>query len=247
MEKMDENIGLQVVDPLNVDLEMNTLGFKDDETPVLPQVTEQRQEAKPAETVKPIEVSKEETAVKAETPKPKTTSEKLMESLGKKVKVDPVEGTQVNASERIAELETKIKVNEESMALITQLNELPSDERDLIGETVQELIELGVYSAINENDPYKKAAMIIQQARGNKLEEIIALKNKQKAKEPDNLTYEQLAGGGKVRANADDPAVKIAELRKLAGQGVSWAQNALLDYEIDNGPEGNYIKKLLGT
>ena len=245
---MNEKIGLQVIDPLNVDLEMQTMGVKDDEV-VLPQVTEQR-----TETVKPIEPpvkeqAKEETTVIAETPKPKTTSEKLLESLGKKVKVDPakVEGTQEADKERIAELETKIKVNEETTALITKLSDLPQDERDLIGDAVHELIELGVYSAINENDPYKKAAMIIQQARGNKLEEIIALKNKQKAKEPDNLTYEQLAGGGKVRANADDPASKLAELRKLASQGDPRAQDALLDFEIDNGPEGSYIKKLLGT
>lgn len=245
---MDEKIGLQVIDPLNVDLEMQTMGVKDDEV-VLPQVTEQR-----TETVKPIEPpvkvqAKEETAVTAEAPKPKTTSEKLLESLGKKVKVEPeeVDDTPEVLRQRIAELEADKKVNAESTALISQLSELPQDERDLIGDAVHELIELGVYTAINENDPYKKAAMIIQQARGNKLEEIIALKNKQKEKEPDNLTYEQLAGGGKVRANADDPASKLAELRKLAGQGDPRAQDALLDFEIDNGPEGSYIKKLLGT
>jgi len=246
---MDEKIGLQVVDPLDVDLEMNTMGFKDEEKPVLTQATEQR-----VEPVKPIEQpvkeqAKEETAVIAETPKPKTTSEKLLESLGKKVKVevDKVDDTPEILRQRIAELEADKKVNTESTALISKLSELPQDERDLIGDTVHELIELGVYAAITENDPYKKAAMIIQQARGNKLEEIIALKNKQKAKEPDNLTYEQLAGGGKVRANADDPASKLAELRKLAGQGDPRAQDALLDLDIDNGPEGSYLKKLLET
>jgi len=238
---------VQAEDPFNTDSELAYLGFgdKQQEAPV--------EQAAPAQPTQPVVKNEEQAAPpvekKQETETKRTTKEVLDEALGKKVKVEPQDEEKEVLLKKLAEKETQIRINEESHALITLLAQLPKDEVDIIGPAVEELVASDEYKSLEGQDAMKKAANLITKARGLNFDALVALKGNQ-PKETDGKVrevYEKIASGGPTRAAIDDPNKKLAELQQAAAMGDRRAQDMLIDMSIDEGPEGDWIKKKYGA
>jgi hypothetical protein len=243
---MNEN-RLQVVqaeDPFNTEAELAYLGFGEKKEAEAPAPQEP---VKKDETVtKPTE----EAAPKEEVVQPrKSTKEVLDEALGKKVKVDPKDEEKEVLKKKLADSETRIRINEESTALITLLSQMPKDEVDILGPAVEELVASDEYKSLEGQDAMKKAANLITKARGLNFDALVALKGNQ-PKETDGKVrevYEKIASGGPTRAAIDDPNKKLVELQQAAAMGDRRAQDMLIEMSIDEGPEGDWIKKKYGA
>lgn len=243
---MNEN-RLQVVqaeDPFNTEAELAYLGFGEKKEAEAPAPQEP---VKKDETVtKPTE----EAAPKEEVVQPrKSTKEVLDEALGKKVKVDPKDEEKEVLKKKLADSETRIRINEESTALITLLSQMPKDEVDILGPAVEELIQSDEYKSLEGQDPMKKAANLITKARGMQFDALVALKGNQPQQTDGKVreVYEKIASGGPTRAAIDDPNKKLVELQQAAAMGDRRAQDMLIEMSIDEGPEGDWIKKKYGA
>lgn len=245
---------VEAVDIFNTDAEMaqlmGTKIDKEDKKVESESATEEAQKMK----VK-VEGEKEDTSTqekkeeKVEEKANKTPKDALLEALGRKVEVTVKDEEKEVLKKKLEETERKIKINDESNAIVNLLAQMPKDELEILGPAVEEMVGSKDYKLLDGLSPEEKAANLILKARGlnfDKLMEIKSNGNGTGKKEIDGKvreTYEKIASGGPTRTAIDDPNKKLDELRQAAALGDGRAQDMLIELSMENGPEGEFLKQ----
>jgi hypothetical protein len=237
---------VEAVDIFNTDAEMTQLmgtKIETDEKKVDPVVDE----TKKVEDEKEVAKTQEKKEEKGEEKPTKTSKDILLEALGKKVEVTVQDDEKEVLKKRLEDSERKIKVNDESNAIINLLAQMPKDELEILGPAVEEMVGSKDYKLLEGLSPEEKAANLILKARGLNFDKLMEIKsNGSGKKEVDGKvreTYEKIASGGPTRTAIDDPNKKLDELRQAAALGDGRAQDMLIELSMENGPEGEFLKQ----
>jgi hypothetical protein len=237
---------VEAVDIFNTDAEMTQLmgtKIETDEKKVDPVVDE----TKKVEDEKEVAKTQEKKEEKGEEKPTKTSKDILLEALGKKVEVTVQDDEKEVLKKKLEDSERKIKVNDESNAIINLLAQMPKDELEILGPAVEEMVGSKDYKLLEGLSPEEKAANLILKARGLNFDKLMEIKsNGSGKKEVDGKvreTYEKIASGGPTRTAIDDPNKKLDELRQAAALGDGRAQDMLIELSMENGPEGEFLKQ----
>ena len=237
---------VEAVDIFNTDAEMTQLmgtKIETDEKKVDPVVDE----TKKVEDEKEVAKTQEKKEEKGEEKPTKTSKDILLEALGKKVEVTVQDDEKEVLKKKLEDSERKIKVNDESNAIINLLAKMPKDELEILGPAVEEMVGSKDYKLLEGLSPEEKAANLILKARGLNFDKLMEIKsNGSGKKEVDGKvreTYEKIASGGPTRTAIDDPNKKLDELRQAAALGDGRAQDMLIELSMENGPEGEFLKQ----
>jgi len=237
---------VEAVDIFNTDTEIAQLmgtKIETDEKKVDPVVDE----TKKVEDEKEVAKTQEKKEEKGEEKPTKTSKDILLEALGKKVEVTVQDDEKEVLKKRLEDSERKIKVNDESNAIINLLAQMPKDELEILGPAVEEMVGSKDYKLLEGLSPEEKAANLILKARGLNFDKLMEIKsNGSGKKEVDGKvreTYEKIASGGPTRTAIDDPNKKLDELRQAAALGDGRAQDMLIELSMENGPEGEFLKQ----
>lgn len=237
---------VEAVDIFNTDTEIAQLmgtKIETDEKKVDPVVDE----TKKVEDEKEVAKTQEKKEEKGEEKPTKTSKDILLEALGKKVEVTVQDDEKEVLKKKLEDSERKIKVNDESNAIINLLAQMPKDELEILGPAVEEMVGSKDYKLLEGLSPEEKAANLILKARGLNFDKLMEIKsNGSGKKEVDGKvreTYEKIASGGPTRTAIDDPNKKLDELRQAAALGDGRAQDMLIELSMENGPEGEFLKQ----